>query len=217
MWAAKVKICGEKGLLGNLAKKYNVSVVGYPISIKKKLKFIVVDALGLLFGKDNNKKNFIKELKKAKEVKNIEITGDFIIMQVIDPKELEPAYPSGIISLEPIVIESNGDNIYSVGSWDRKELNNFINFLYKKYRGKVSISKIENRKISNFSIVSLRPELTDKQKEAFDLAIKNGYYNYPRKTSVEKLAKISGVSFSAFHAHLRKAEKKLLHYSPYSN
>lgn len=214
MWAAKVKISGEEGLLGNLAKKYNVSVAGYPISIKKKSHFIVVDVLGLLFGKDNNKKGFIKELGKAKEVKNLEINGDFIVMQVIDPKELEPAYPSGIIPLEPIVIESNGDNIYNIGGWNRAELNKFINFLYKKYSGKVSISKIEDRKISNFSIVSLRPELTDKQKEAFDLAIKNDYYSYPRKTSIEKLAKISGVSFSAFHAHLRKAEKKLL---PYSN
>jgi predicted DNA binding protein len=42
------------------------------------------------------------------------------------------------------------------------------------------------------------------------MAIKNGYYNYPRKTSIEKLAELSGLSFSTFHAHLRKAEQRLL-------
>ena len=54
------------------------------------------------------------------------------------------------------------------------------------------------------------PELTEKQKQAMNLAIKQGYYNYPRKISIEQLAKLSKLSFSTFHAHLRKAEQKLL-------
>ena len=50
------------------------------------------------------------------------------------------------------------------------------------------------------------------QKQAIELAIKNGYYNVPRKTSVEKLAKLSKLSFSTFQVHLRKAEEKLIPY-----
>ena len=46
--------------------------------------------------------------------------------------------------------------------------------------------------------------LTDKQKEAMGLAIKHGYYEYPRKIDVQDLARESKLSFSTFHAHLRK-------------
>lgn len=208
MWIAKIKIRGEEGLFGSRAKKHNVSVAGYPISIKKKENYLLVDTVAFLFGKEQNKKKFVSDLKKSKEIINLEANGDFIIAQVKDPKELEPAYPESIMSIEPVLIDSNGDNFYTIGSWNRKELNKFLNFVSKRY--KVELLKIEKRKLSNFSLAKLRPELTNKQKSAIELAIKQGYYKYPRKTSVEKLAKISNVSFSAFHAHLRKAEQKLL-------
>jgi predicted DNA binding protein len=58
--------------------------------------------------------------------------------------------------------------------------------------------------------MTLHPELTDKQKTAIELAIKNGYYEYPRKIELKKLAKIMKVSYSTYQAHLRKAEKSLI-------
>src|SRR3989344_1858411 len=72
------------------------------------------------------------------------------------------------------------------------------------------IKYIKNKKIKNISIVKQNPDLTDKQKEAIGLAIKHGYYDYPRKIDVQDLAKESKLSFSTFHAHLRKAEQKLM-------
>lgn len=211
MWVAKVRVSGKRGAVGSRTLKHNVSVAGYIISVKKEEKYLYIDIIGFVYGDKKNKKEFVKDLRNAREIVNFEINGDFIVAQIKDPKELEPAYSTGVMHLEPIVIDSKGDNIYTVGSWERSELNNFLNFLVKKYGAE--ILKIENRKISNFSILSIRPELTGKQKAAFELAIKHGYYDYPRKTSIEKLAKLSGVAFSAFHAHLRKAEKKFLPYS----
>jgi predicted DNA binding protein len=208
MWVAKIKTSGEEGLFGSRAKKHNISIAGYPIAVKKKEDYLLVDMVAFLFGKNQNKKRFVNDLKKSKEIVNLEVNGDFMIAQVKDPKELEPAYPESIINIEPVLIDSNGDNFYTIGSWDRVELNKFLDFVSKRY--KVELLKIGKRKLSNFSLAKLRPELTEKQKSAIELAIKNGYYKYPRKTSVEKLAKISKVSFSAFHAHLRKAEQKLL-------
>lgn len=212
MRLAKFKIAGNgKGLIGSRTKKHNVSLAGYPILVKKKKNQILVDFIAIVSGKDSDKMRFIKDLKKAPEIKHLEAKEDFIIAQATDPKELEQAYPEEIMSVEPVIIDSNGDNFYVVGSWDVKELNKFLNFVSKKYNAE--ILKIENKKLANFYFAKLRPELTNKQKNAIELAMKEGYYYYPRKTSVEKLAKLSKVSFSAFHAHLRKAEQKLLPYS----
>ena len=56
----------------------------------------------------------------------------------------------------------------------------------------------------------MHPHFTENQKQALNLAIKNGYYDYPRKISIQDLAKHLDLSFSTFHAHLRKAEQKIL-------
>jgi predicted DNA binding protein len=52
--------------------------------------------------------------------------------------------------------------------------------------------------------------MPEKQKQAMNLAIKNGYYNYPRKTNLDNLAKIAKVSKQTFQENLRKAENKLI-------
>jgi hypothetical protein len=49
-----------------------------------------------------------------------------------------------------------------------------------------------------------------KQREAVELAIQHGYYDYPRKVEVQELAKMAKLAFSTYQAHLRKAERKLI-------
>jgi predicted DNA binding protein len=52
--------------------------------------------------------------------------------------------------------------------------------------------------------------LTTTQREVFDLARREGYYEWPRGTSTRELAEQRGVSKTTLLEHLRKAESKLL-------
>lgn len=52
--------------------------------------------------------------------------------------------------------------------------------------------------------------LTDKQRKIVIEAMKNGYYDYPKKISSEELSKRVGVSKATLLEHLRKAEGRLL-------
>ncbi len=52
--------------------------------------------------------------------------------------------------------------------------------------------------------------LTPTQREVFDLARDEGYYEWPRGTSTRELAEICDVSKTTLLEHLRKAEAKLL-------
>lgn len=52
--------------------------------------------------------------------------------------------------------------------------------------------------------------LSDRQREAIQLACRRGYYEWPREASATELAAEFGVNKATFLEHLRKAESKLL-------
>jgi len=208
MWVAKIKINGEKALIGSRTKKFNVSVSGYPISSFIKRDGIFVYLVGFVFGEEKNKKGFIRDLKKDRRVLHIEGKEDFIIAQIKESLKVRAMYRHRIIHLQPVFINEEGFEFWTIGSWNRKDLEEFIKLVEKQYNGK--LISIKQEKITNLSIVSVQPKLTNKQKKALELAIKHGYYKYPRKTSLEKLAKMMDLSYSTYQAHLRKAEQKIL-------
>ena len=58
--------------------------------------------------------------------------------------------------------------------------------------------------------------LTPTQRDVFDLAREEGYYEWPRGTSTRELAELSDISKTTLLEHLRKAEAKLLNPEPES-
>jgi len=206
MWVAKVTFNGEKGSIGCRTKKYGVVVSGFPISVYENNKGIIVTVAGFVFG--DNKNKFLQDWKKDKKVLNIEINNDFILAQIIEPLELRPIYFHKLINIEPIVIDEKGFDNWTIGSWDKEHLMKFIKLVRTKYGA--NLKSIKQEKINSLSIIGINPNLTQKQKESLEIAIKQGYYSYPREIELEKLAKMKNISYSTYQAHLRKAEQKLI-------
>jgi len=63
---------------------------------------------------------------------------------------------------------------------------------------------------AKFSLNSPISRLTEKQQEAVSLAFRLGYFDTPRKVSVDELAQKLGLSSSTLAVHLRRAERRLL-------
>ena len=63
---------------------------------------------------------------------------------------------------------------------------------------------------AKFSLDSPVNCLTEKQQEAIALAFRLGYFDTPRKISVDELAKKLGFASSTLAVHLRRAERRLL-------
>ena len=63
---------------------------------------------------------------------------------------------------------------------------------------------------AKFSLNSPISRLTEKQQEAISLAFRLGYFDTPRKISVEELAAKLGLASSTLAVHLRRAERRLL-------
>lgn len=208
MWTAKISIDGSKLLVGNLTLKHKINFFGFPLSYYYEKGFVIVNITGVLLGENKNKVNFVKDLRKSSRIINLEINEDFFIATIKDPIHSKDFYNKSIIHLAPALIDENGKETINIGCFDKRDLGKAIETIEKHYNAKIHF--IQEKKIKNISVIKQNPELTDKQKHAMALAIKHGYYEYPRKISIEELAKVSKHSFSTFHAHLRKAEHKLL-------
>ncbi|WP_197409750.1 helix-turn-helix domain-containing protein, partial [Haloferax profundi] len=71
-----------------------------------------------------------------------------------------------------------------------------------------SLGSVELRKLKPFSGPSTR--LSKRQAEVVEFALERGYYDWPRRTTVEAIAREFDVTRPTVLEHLRRAEKKLL-------
>ncbi len=210
MWVAKVKFSEKETLIGSKAEKYNVNLFGFPLSYYYEKNWVVVHITGTMFGEEKNKEKFVQELRREKRLIGLEINNDFIIGTIKEPIYAKTIYNKDLIYLAPVLISDKGYELLIIGSFNKKPLMKAIDSIERKLGGE--LLSIQQKKIKSISVMKMHPDLTDKQKHAMKLAIEYGYYHSPRKTSIQKLARIAGLSFSTFQVHLRKAEEKLIPY-----
>ena len=209
MWVLRIKVDSKNQFLGSIAAKHQVSLAAYILSTYKDKNSLNVIGSGFVFGDDKDKKAFVKDLKKQKNIIRIEMSGDFGIMMFKKPLYTEVFWNPKIIQLSPMIINGRErKHLWHFGSFERKPLEKVIHFA-EKHLGMEFISFREER-VSNISFTQLLPELTKNQKKAMEIAINNGYYDYPKRVKMEKLAEKMNISYSTFQAHLKKAEGKIM-------
>ncbi|MCH7850821.1 MAG: helix-turn-helix domain-containing protein [Nanoarchaeota archaeon] len=211
MWTAKISFdASEYNLAAKHAKQENIRLLMFPLSWTYEKTGVFLNLAGFLYGEEKSKKRFIRLWRgdKNNRILDIEFNKDFFVATARDDIEAKTLYNKYIIFSRPIQIDENGIETMVVNSFEKKHIENLIKTLEKIFN--VRIHYIKQEKIKNISVRAEAPDLTEKQKSAMNLAVSRGYYKYPRKTSIQDLAKISELGFSTFHAHLRKAEQKLM-------
>jgi predicted DNA binding protein len=92
--------------------------------------------------------------------------------------------------------------------WDKEPLMQILERLPKEFE--IKLKSITQTKISDIFLPHVMPKLSDKQKEVINLAVKRGYYEFPRKVNLNGLAKELKLSKPTLQQHLRTAEKKVV-------
>ncbi len=216
MWVLKFKSKEEWNVYNKRTLNFNVKIYFYSRNYYIKGKKIYFIGSGIIFGDEENKKSFFEDLKKDKQTEEIEINGDFFISIYSENKAserinaLKTIYNSKIVFLKPTVIDEQGWEAWEVGSFDRKNLEEIIKQAEKLGKGEFKIISFKEEKIKNLMIESIFPNLSEQQRKAFELALENDYYGYPRKIRLIDLAKRMNVSVSTFQFHLARAEEKLM-------
>jgi hypothetical protein len=153
MWVAEVKVNGENALIGSMAKKYQISILGYPLCFNEKKDGIYVSLAGLLYGSKENIKNFLKEEKKDPRVLKMEVRGNFIIAQIKEPLKFKPIYDSQILRLKPVMIKEDGTEHWTIGSWNKEAVVSFVNLYEKTHQAE--LLKLYQEKLIDVSILSM--------------------------------------------------------------
>ena len=148
-------------------------------------------------------------MKKDKEVLHLEYKNNNLFL--VDKKPNTPVknYNRDIFLASPVTIDKEGYESWEIGSFDREEINKFLNAM-NKISNELEILSIKETLAQNIFFPKILPNLTDRQKQAIDLAIKEGYYKVPKQTSLRKLAKLMKTNLSTYSKHLQVAESKLM-------
>ena len=213
MWITKLKLKHDDCPIVNRCQKFNVVVFSYPSTwyTKNKKRFATTTCY-FQSSDDKKKKKFIQDLKADRRISNLEFSGDVFTYEINLGNEGEHVmlyHNKSIVFVKPTINHFDGHEYWEVASWKREELEKFIKAL-KGHMDVCEIIKMENSPLTDVYFPNVMPKLSKSQKASIELAYINGYYSYPRKINLEKLAKIAEVGISTFQEHLRKAELKLL-------
>ncbi len=205
MWVGKFKI-EHDCWISDKTTKYNISAVGIPLQPFEKDGKKYHTGIDFLRGSEKNKEHFIASLKKNKRIKNVDVYKNQLILLIEGEDFIAQALDPSLFFVSP-VLQEKGYEVWEIGSWEKKTLTGFLEKI--KEFAKVEILKLK-KESPKLIIHQALPKMTAKQESAYQLAQELGYYEYPRKVSVEKLAKKAKIPRTTFQAHLRKAESKVM-------
>jgi predicted DNA binding protein len=212
MWNLLFKVKNIDSIYTSLTKDTKIVDYMYPVDRYKKNKKINILSIHILEGEEKDKNLFSRKLKNNKKVIKFDRNEDRIVVLIAEEEKFyELLYNPELFLLKPVIIKE-GYEYWNIAAWDRNILEDLINELgkWKKKLPFFELQAIEKANLNDIYFPKIIPKIPLKQKEAFQLALENGYYRFPRKADLSKLAKIMKVSTQTFHEHLRKAEAKLL-------
>jgi len=210
MWVLKLKIRHDC-TIGNRCEKFKVVSYSIPLGNWEENGYSCTSERHTISGGADAVKRFFKDIKKDKKVTNLEISGNTMFF-IGRGKERIPSslYTQKMFFTKPVFVDQSGFEYWEVASYDRGILSDFFKGLEEQHYGHFEMLQFRDIKLNNIYFPAIAPDLTKKQREVFELAIKEGYYDVPKRTDLKELAKITKVSIATCQEHLRRAEAKII-------
>lgn len=150
----------------------------------------------------------VEELRRHRNIRRADVlqwrAGAWIVETVDTEAEVANALiGAGLVFLPPVLI-SGGTETYRVFALDRKQIDKAVRALTPKNR--VLVRSVRERVVATSPLA----QLTDKQRETLEAAWRAGWYDRPRATDQEALAKRLGVSRPALAERLSRAEANVM-------
>ncbi|MCE7742209.1 MAG: hypothetical protein GOP50_07090 [Candidatus Heimdallarchaeota archaeon] len=171
------------------------------------------EGLGFYEALDNNLDNlekYVQFMQKSPQIKDIKVTHrgnkriwTRVVHKLDYPSIHDTIIESGSMTILPIVIE-HGIQYHDILSPTPKAFRDLLKKLQDRF------STIQLRALSSKPTETIQDLLTDKQYKAIELAFRKGYYEIPRKCTLEELSVELGIKRVAMQERIRRAESRLM-------
>ena len=161
-----------------------------------------------LSGEDAVLPRAVDELRAHRNIRRADVLqkrpGSWILETVDTEAEVANALiGAGLVFLPPVVI-AGGTETYRVFALDRKQVDRAVKALSK--RNRVSVRSVRDRVVTASPLAGLTP----KQRETLEAAWREGWYDRPRRTDQDALARKLKVSRPALAERLARAESNVM-------
>ena len=201
----KLEIGAEDYYSCDLTRKHPVRVT--IVTINGDTGFGISESLD--DGDENDIKDYIKGLRKSSSIlevqimyKSAEAYWTRVVHKLPSQSIYETVLQSGCMTQLPITIQ-RGMQYHTVLSPTRKMLSSLLHNLRLRF------STVNIRRLLSKPIASYQAVLTKKQENAFRLALNSGYYEIPRKITINDLCVELGIKRVAMQERLRRAELRI--------
>ena len=122
MWLISFQNKHDDCILSPKCIKHQITDFVYLINSWKEKDYFNYTELHILQGTEENKKQFIKDLRKEKTVKKLEIKGDHIFTLNQEPIKKEyysPAFDPKLIFIKPVEQRKDGNEYWEIAAWEK--------------------------------------------------------------------------------------------------
>ncbi|MEK6924185.1 MAG: helix-turn-helix domain-containing protein [Candidatus Micrarchaeota archaeon] len=208
MWVAELKVWHEGSAHLELSKRYDVEVYAHYLNAFTRGKNVFLSRVLYVTGRDA--REFINQLGKEKRIAIEGVSGN----QVFYTIKVQSQYHSLLCGNRVFFLKPNrvrkGFEYWIVGAWRKRDVNELVRKINSgKPRATAELMSIKSEEVNLFAPQALAG-LTGRQAYCLAKAFENGYYEYPHRNSVKRLAALAGMPRTTFQEHLQKAETKLL-------
>ena len=208
MWVAKINL-KHNCIIGNRCEKFGVVLQSYDLNEEVRNNKVLTSSLHQIIGDTNAIAKFISDLKKDKRVNYFEVNESTLFLVESAKDKPVSQFSKHMFFVKPVIIDEKGVEHWEIASHEKNELMIFI----EKVKPLCDIFKllsIRNTKLKDVYFPKVLPKLTDLQKKALELAVKNCYYKVPKGTNLRALAKLMNLSLATYQKHLQVAEAKVM-------
>lgn len=211
MWVIKLRVNHDCSI-GNRCKKFGCTSQSLPLSHWRERDFEYTSHRHTIIGDAQKVKRFIIDLRKDARVIDMESSKNTVfLVEKRKGKDIPTShYHPKMFFIKPVYVEKDGTENWELASTEKSILMRFLSDLQHERGVSVKLEKIHQVNLDTIFFPKIMPNLSEKQKDCFQLAVSNGYYSYPRKINLHQLARLAKISASTFQQHLRRAEEKLM-------
>lgn len=189
------------------SKGFEAFAAGYYLSSFEEDGKTYLLTVALIFG---SQKEVLKNvLERDPTVKIIGREGDQMFFVSEARKDfVSVVLDKSVFFVKPFMVK-DGFEYWHPAAWKKEKLSEFLAKANALENVRAELVSIKEEPLNLF-LPNALSSLTPKQRDVLQKAYEEGYYDFPRKASLEEIAKKNGVPRTTFQNHLRKAENKLI-------